>query len=275
MEGTVQCRRDAVSSHDLVSKSTGLLSNLKKGGFLQMGDPKSPFCPSTARMRFLITKKLTFEKQMPSGAAALFAEVQDQKTPPEKTLTVSWNAGSDCAEHVPRYVTDPTALFRAVYDEKVPFKSMETYQIEAKDEADAYHEMVLKDHAFNLENLLYLWQLWTKHGGLAPERSLLWTVFVQLDSTLQTQLNTLDPCLLGAKDADAQPVLAEIHPLLENRKWITPSVAKQLWLIYNDPRDLLIGATYGSAAGIHCADPFESREYAQLTPLSDVSLKVL
>ncbi len=212
---------------------------------------------------------------MPVEGAALFAEAKYQKIGAEKTLTVSWNTGSDGTGRVPRYVTDPNALFRAVYDEKVPFKSMETYQIEAKDEADAFHQMVLKDHAFNLENLLYLWQLWTKHGGLAPERSLLWTVFVQLESTLQTQLNTLAPCVLGARDADAQPVLAEIHPLLEDRKWITPSVAKQLWLIYNDPRDLLIGASYGSAAGILCANPFESREYAQLTPLSDVSLKAL
>jgi hypothetical protein len=198
------------------------------------------------------------ERTNSSASLSTQSSGKDAGTGKETTLQISWhilptNAIQPCRRTCA--LDKPGALMDAIGEPGC----LSAHEIEATSELDAYHRMVLKDHHFSLEQFLTLWRLWQPNkNGCAPEHAIMRSVFADLDPATQKQL------------------LLEGSEYLFPRTWITPALAKRMWLAYNDPRPLLLeDAQWGSALGFNCAIPAEHLTYARILPIQSIPLTSL
>lgn len=187
-----------------------------------------------------------------------------------KELVVNWNTNG-CGGKEQRVLSDPATLYELLYL-GAPVKKMtglSAYQIEAKDELDAYYQLVIKNRHFDLEQFITACQKQpTRFQGhtpnppsithyCMPQRALTWS-FVK------------------HQEKSAQKIIMETHPLVISHSWITPQIAKEMFLIYNDPRRLTISdENYGSAIGFNNAEPLKDLHRVRLIALDAVPLQTL
>jgi len=195
-------------------------------------------------------------------ATATATTVADQKGGPLSVdrLTVGWNDPTVGREEF--VIDNPMGFFSAVYKNS-DFTGLTAYQVEAKDELDLYYQMVIFDKHFNLGTFLAFSKMWQPSKYNAPSTLIYYKSELVLVSAV---LNQIDPEI--KKELLEGKCGVEFFPTAAARPWITPELAKQMWLIYNDPRGLLIKAgSWNSAAGFNCATPDKDATYARIIPM--------
>jgi hypothetical protein len=124
-------------------------------------------------------------------------------------------------------------------------------RLHAKSEEDAYYQMVMTDTCYSLYSQVFTWS----KGWHKP---LLGPIFDPLSTALKVELTSaiqhIERCEYGW--ATAREIQAKLP-----RSWITPPIAKQMWIIANDARD----------GGIQDDAPYKHREAAQLFTLKSIS----
>lgn len=214
--------------------------------------------------RFLVVERLALSRDMEKAGVDMFvdakASVVDVKA---NEMLVTWQSVKGPEKRV---LTDVSALHTSLYKN---FSPSVAYHIDAKDELELYHQFVLRDKHFSLSSFLFMWQLSQPKilNPNVPDRKICDKSFFPVQRTHMF-------AIFQGLDAATQKLLLANDPASGSRAWITPQMAKQMWLVYNDPRDLrFVSGHSATAIGYNSADPDNERRFAQIIPVADIPVK--
>lgn len=157
-------------------------------------------------------------------------------------------------------VKNPAAIYSTLYDG--PKSSISTFEFMANNDLDAYYRLVINNREFDLQTFINGWRRYRETIGpqkmafsagysksripyIPADGILLEHVFGQLSPKKQTEL---------LEEKETCP-----------RDWITPELAKQMWLIYNDSLpQMAIGNVYESSLSFNNAVPLKHLRHAVL-----------
>jgi hypothetical protein len=164
-------------------------------------------------------------------------------------------------------VTDRAALYASLYEKPKKDKlgnldlPLTTFQFLAKDELDAYYRLVMNDCEFNLKCFIDGWKDY--RTNLTPPRAAASAAYANNNVPYISPEGVLLEHVFGQLSSQTQQNLLENKE--EGRDWITLALAKQMWLIYNDPFPrMAVKGDYGSSLSFNNAIPHHHLRHACL-----------
>lgn len=221
--------------------------------------------------RFLLISSNGLDWPMSVAAKSMFESVANEKQPDIKSTTkeetwrrtdyVDWLDYQ--RQHNVLHVKTPSTLAESIG----VHPCITSVILDAKDELDAYYQMVMADHCFDLASIVSAWNDKpnpSNHRFSDPSTLVIRSILEQLDPDVRVEISAYGNAEPGSLPAEC-------------RTWITPVLAKQMWLIYNDPRDLDVTLTGNDSASLsmHHAVPMRDRPNARLVPLDSIPSIVL
>lgn len=135
-------------------------------------------------------------------------------------------------------------------EDPVSIQAFETWRFRAHSADDVYFYLVMNDICYSFYSQVHFWANGWDQSFLKP-------IFDPLPTTLK---NELKEAMTNVEKGESGWVTAEQIKSKLPRAWITPSIAQQLWTIYNDAGD---GRTQDAA-------PYKHRQAAQLLELGKI-----